>query len=110
MYLCFFQNDKEEHRKAVFILCSPVCGSTKVILEDIIRNSNFEYCVLITSAHARVHQFAKYGGHREGIDDMHYFHKLEEEMLEWMGNLVCKIMCIGNVSFSSGRIFQESLC
>ncbi|XP_021922683.1 sec1 family domain-containing protein 2-like isoform X3 [Zootermopsis nevadensis] len=82
-----FENDKEEHRKAVFILCSPVCGSTKVIMEDIIRNSNFEYCVLITSAHARVHQFAKYGGHREGIDDMHYFHKLEEEMLEWMGNL-----------------------
>jgi hypothetical protein len=85
----FFQNDKDEHKKAVFILCSPVFGTTKVILRDIIQNSNFEYCVLITSAHARVHQFAKYGGRREGIHDMHFFHKLEEEMLEWMGNMVC---------------------
>jgi hypothetical protein len=105
----FLQNDKEDHRKAVFILCSPVFGTTKVILQDIIRNSNFEYCVLITSAHARVHQFSMYGGHREGIDDMYLFHKLEEEILEWMGNTVCKNVCVGSVSFSSGRTFQGSL-
>ncbi|PNF41887.1 Sec1 family domain-containing protein 2 [Cryptotermes secundus] len=82
-----FESDKEkEHKKAVFILSSPVFGTTKVILQDIIQNSSFDYCVLITSANARVHHFAKYGGHQEGIHDMFIFHALEEEMLEWMGN------------------------
>jgi hypothetical protein len=89
LYLYFFQNDKEEHKKAVFILCSPVFGTTKAILQDIIQNSSFEYCVLITSAHARVYQFAKYGRHQEGTDDMHFFRNLKGEMLEWMGNMVC---------------------
>jgi hypothetical protein len=70
-----------------------VFGTTKVILQDIIQNSSFKYCVLITSAHARVHQFAKYGGHPEGIDVMSVFHNLEEEMLQWMGNMVCKNIC-----------------
>lgn len=82
-----FESDKEEYKKAVFILSSPVFGTTKIILQDIIQNSSFEYCVLITSANARVHQFAKYGGHQEGIDVMSIFHTLEEEMLEWMGNM-----------------------
>lgn len=82
-----FESDKQGHKKAVFILCSPVYGTTKVILQDIIQNSSFEYCVLITSAHARVHQFAKYGAHREGVDVMSAFHNLEEVMLEWMGNM-----------------------
>jgi hypothetical protein len=105
----FFQSDKEEHKKAVFILCSPVFGTTKVILQDIIQSSSFEYCVLITSAHARVHQFAKYGGRQEGIDVMSAFHNLEEEMLEWMGNMVCKNICIGTVSFSNDRTLQGSV-
>lgn len=74
-------------------------GTTKVILQDIIQNSSFEYCVLITLANARVHQFAKYGGHQEGIDVMSIFRTLEEEMLEWMGNTVCKNICISTVSF-----------
>ncbi|XP_069689457.1 sec1 family domain-containing protein 2-like isoform X1 [Periplaneta americana] len=82
-----FESGKEEHKKAVFIVCSPIHGTTKVILKDLIQNSSFEYCVLITSAHPRVHHFAKYGGHREGIEDMSIFHHLEEEMLEWMGNM-----------------------
>lgn len=82
-----FENGKPDQKKAVFILCSPVYGTTKIILQDLIRNSSFEYCILITSAHARVHMFAKYGGHREGIEEMSLFHSLEEEMLEWMGNM-----------------------
>jgi uncharacterized membrane protein len=90
-------------------LCSPVFGTTKVILQDLIQNSSFEYCVLITSAHARVHQFAKYGGHQEGIDDMSVFHNLEDEMREWMGNVVCRNICMVTAGISSGRIFQESL-
>jgi hypothetical protein len=100
----FFQSDKEGHKKAVFILCSPVYGTTKVILRAIIQSSSFEYCVLITSAHARVHQFARYGVHQEGIDVMSAFYNLEEEMLEWMGNMVCKnifalsVLCVGGFS------------
>jgi len=82
-----FESDKQGHKKAVFILCSPVYGTTKVILQDIIQNSSFEYCVLITTAHARVHQFAKYGGHQEGLNVMSAFNNLEEQMLEWMGNM-----------------------
>lgn len=65
--------------------------------------------MLITSANARVHQFAKYGGHQEGIDVMSIFHTLEEEMLEWMGNMVCKNICIGTVSFLNDRIWQEGI-
>lgn len=103
----FFQNDKEERKKAVFILSSPVFGTTKAILQDIIQNSSFGYCVLITSAHARVHQFAKYGDHREGIDVMSTFHILEEEMLEWMGNAVCKNICIPNDKIFQGSLFTK---
>ncbi|KAJ9582040.1 hypothetical protein L9F63_003623 [Diploptera punctata] len=82
-----FENGNPDQKKAVFILSSPVHGTTKMILQDLIHNSSFEYCVLITSAHPRVHMFAKFGGHREGIEDMSLFHSLEEEMLEWMGNM-----------------------
>ena len=103
----FFQNDKQGHKKAVFILCSPVYGTTKVILQDIIQNSSFEYCVLITTAHARVHQFAKCGGHREGVDVMSAFNNLEEQMLEWMGNMVCKNIYIGTVSVMCGEYFKK---
>lgn len=105
----FFQSDKEEHKKAVFILSSPVFGTTKIILQDIIQNSSFDYCVLVTSANARVHQFAKYGSHQEGIHVMSIFRTLEEEMLEWMGNKVHKNICIGTVSFLNDRILQESI-
>ena len=90
--LTVFQSARPDQKKAVFILCSPVHGTTKMILQDLIRNNSFEYCVLITSAHARVHMFAKYGGHREGIEGMSLFHSVEEEMLEWMGNMVCHIL------------------
>jgi hypothetical protein len=103
----FFQNDKEEHKKAVFILSSPVFGTTKVVLQDIIQNSSFKYCVLVTSAHARVHQFAKYGDHQEGIDVMSIFHILEQEMLEWMGNTVCKNICIPKDKILQGSIFTK---
>jgi hypothetical protein len=65
--------------------------------------------VLITSANARVHQFAKYGGHQEGIDVISIFRTLEEEMLAWMGNMVCTNIYIGTVSFPNDRILQESV-
>ena len=62
-------------------------GETQLILQDIIENSEFEYCVVITSASAYTHTHAQYGGPREG-GDVTAFHHLEDQILEWMGNMV----------------------
>nr|CAD7428759.1 unnamed protein product [Timema monikensis] len=74
-------------KKAVFITCGPVHTTSRTILRDIIQASSFEYCVLITAAHPSVHQLAKYGARRETSNDMAAFHSLEEDMLQWMGNM-----------------------
>nr|CAD7263734.1 unnamed protein product [Timema shepardi] len=74
-------------KKAVFITCGPIHTTSRTILRDIIQASSFEYCVLITAAHPSVHQLAKYGARRETSNDMAAFHSLEEDMLQWMGNM-----------------------
>ncbi|XP_063241487.1 sec1 family domain-containing protein 2-like isoform X2 [Bacillus rossius redtenbacheri] len=78
---------QDGQKKAVFITCSPVFGVTRTVLRDVIQASSFEYCVLITAAHPSVHHFLRHGGPREGVGEMAAFHDLEEEMLQWMGNM-----------------------
>nr|CAD7445037.1 unnamed protein product [Timema bartmani] len=82
-----FECGTNSQKKAVFITCGPIHTTTRTILRDIIQASSFEYCVLITAAHPSVHQLAKYGTRRETSNDMAAFHGLEEDMLQWMGNM-----------------------
>lgn len=88
-----FESGSETDKKAVFILSGPVVGLRAEILAEIVKNSHFEYCVIISSASNSVHKFAKYPG-KPDLDDQFVFNELEEQVLTWMGNLnfTCEIL------------------
>ena len=46
-----FESVPEQYKKAVFVISSPVCGSTEETLKAIISASSFHYCVVISTCH-----------------------------------------------------------
>lgn len=50
---------EENQKKAVFIVSTVVVNLVQDILKDIIKNSKFEYCTVITNASQAVHKAAK---------------------------------------------------
>jgi len=53
-----------------------------------------EYCVVITSAHESMQNMLQWSGTtRDTHQEMEAFQNLEEDILDWMGNMVfiCKI-------------------
>ncbi|KAK7868499.1 hypothetical protein R5R35_001907 [Gryllus longicercus] len=82
-----FEKGESHQKKAIFITASSDVTKSKLIVQDLIQNSHFEYCIYITAAHPLVHNMAKYGGLRDATDEMSVFQELEEDMLHWMGNL-----------------------
>ena len=85
--LTFLQVVPENCKKAVFIVASAFQGTNLSVLKSLISKAHLSYCVLITSAHVSVHHHLKWGGTKDG-HDIEAFQKLEEEILQWMGNLV----------------------
>ena len=49
-----FESAPEQYKKAVFVISSPVCGSTEETLKAIISASSFHYCVVISTCHPAV--------------------------------------------------------
>ena len=78
----------ETSKKAVFIISSAIQGTNYDILEHLIRGSNLEYCVVITSAHASLQNMLQWSGTRDTHQEMEAFQNLEEDILDWMGNMV----------------------
>lgn len=77
----------EQAKKGVFISSFPFHGTNHRILEGLIKKSKLEYCVIITAAHISVHHLLAWGGGREG-HELEAFNKLEQNVLNWMGNMV----------------------
>uniref|UniRef100_A0A069DZE7 Putative sec1 family domain protein n=1 Tax=Panstrongylus megistus TaxID=65343 RepID=A0A069DZE7_9HEMI len=78
-----FENG-EDHKKAVFIVSSPLVGPARIILRDLISNSKFLHCVLITSCSPIVLTVATTGNVPESSNEMSALKKLELDMLRWM--------------------------
>ncbi|EFX74459.1 hypothetical protein DAPPUDRAFT_307302 [Daphnia pulex] len=72
-------------KKGVFISSTAWHGTNYNILESLIKKSNLEYCVIITSAHVSVHHLLLWGS-RES-NDSEVLQKIEGDVLGWMGNM-----------------------
>ncbi|XP_076802966.1 sec1 family domain-containing protein 2-like [Clavelina lepadiformis] len=86
-----FENGSVDQKKAVFLVSSVLRGETLSILEDIIKTSNFDYCVIITTVDADTHKMAY--GHAPGNDSKSVFDQCEENACMWMGdmNYTCEV-------------------
>ena len=72
-------------KKAVFVANGPFHGARYQVLKSLIKRSNLEYCVIITTANSAVHDILR--GSKEN-NDGESFHIMEEDVLKWMGNMV----------------------
>ncbi|XP_014239830.1 sec1 family domain-containing protein 2-like [Cimex lectularius] len=70
--------------KGVFLVSSPVVGPARIVLRDLISNSKFNHCILITSCSPVVLNVATTGNVPENAHEMTAVHKLELDMLRWM--------------------------
>lgn len=59
---------------------------TREIIQDIIQASHFQYVIIITAVTPRMHLFKKSGSY-DG-DTHSIFDAFEEDLLEWMENMV----------------------
>lgn len=82
--LSAFEVVPKSAKKAVFIANGPFHGTSYKVLKSLIKPSNLEYCVIITTANAGVHDILR--GGRESSEYESY-HIMEEDVLKWMGNL-----------------------
>ncbi|XP_042217160.1 sec1 family domain-containing protein 2-like isoform X1 [Homarus americanus] len=80
-----FERGNKDDMKAAFMVSTAIRDTTATILQDIIKASSFQYCIVITCAHPNVHAYARYGG-RE-VDEAVLMNELEQDVLAWMGNM-----------------------
>nr|XP_053636407.1 sec1 family domain-containing protein 2-like [Cherax quadricarinatus] len=80
-----FESGNKDDIKAVFMVSTALRDTTTIVLQDIIKASRFQYCIIITCAHPSVHAYARYGG-RE-VDESLLMSELEQDILSWMGNM-----------------------
>ena len=63
-------------------------GEVETTLKCIIKSSNLEYCVVVTSCHHAVDSFSKQPVRDFSAgDDKSSYNRLEEDLLLWMGNV-----------------------
>ena len=63
-------------------------GDVETTLKCIIKSSNLEYCVVVTSCHHAVDSFSKQPARDFSAgDDKSSYNRLEEDLLLWMGNV-----------------------
>ena len=86
-----FQSGVPHDRKAVFIISGPMEGTNSEIMQDIIQASSFQYVIVISTLCPTMHTIIKYGS---GENEMRAFYHTEEQILEWMGNMVkASLLC-----------------
>ncbi|XP_069600581.1 sec1 family domain-containing protein 2 isoform X2 [Ranitomeya imitator] len=70
-----FESGGPGEPKAVFVVSSPVRGRALAVLRDVVSQSSFQYCIVVTAVSP---------GEAEG---RMVYEQLEEKLCEWMGNL-----------------------
>ena len=74
--------------KAVFLVSQFFSETSEQIMCDIIKASSFQYITVVSTVYPALHSLSKYGSVEE---EMRAFHELEEDILNWMGNIVCQL-------------------
>ena len=80
-----FESGGENEPKAVFVVSTLLNGRTANIIRDIIRLSQFQYCVVFTAVPHSVHLLAN--DVSADLDGNPVFEQFEEKLCEWMGNM-----------------------
>ncbi|KAM4709484.1 sec1 family domain-containing protein 2 [Discoglossus pictus] len=70
-----FESGAPSQPKAVFVVSSPLRGRTLDVIRDVVSQSSFHYCVVVTAVSP---------GEPEGRAS---YEQLEEKLCEWMGNM-----------------------
>ncbi|XP_077135886.1 sec1 family domain-containing protein 2 isoform X2 [Ranitomeya variabilis] len=70
-----FESGGPGEPKAVFVVSSPVRGRALAVIRDVVSQSSFQYCIVVTAVSP---------GEAEG---RMLYEQLEEKLCEWMGNL-----------------------
>ncbi|XP_066429181.1 sec1 family domain-containing protein 2 isoform X1 [Eleutherodactylus coqui] len=70
-----FESGSPRQPKAVFVVSSPLRGRTLDVIKDVVSQSAFQYCIVVT---------AMSPGEAEGRT---VHEQLEEKLCEWMGNM-----------------------
>lgn len=79
--------DRSEE-KAVFLVASPLVGTCWSQISAVVRASCFTNCTVITSCPASAHHIALYGATPHPQQELrNAFLHLEEQLLDWMGNM-----------------------
>ena len=89
-YFLLWQSAKTHQKKGVFITSSSLEDViTREIIKDIIQASQLQYVIIITAVCPRMHLYNKTGSFDGDTDFV--FETFEENVLEWMRNMVNKI-------------------
>ncbi|XP_056413994.1 sec1 family domain-containing protein 2 isoform X2 [Hyla sarda] len=70
-----FESGSPSQPKAVFVVSSPLRGRTLDVIRDVVSQSSFQYCIVVTAISP---------GEAEGRA---VYEQLEEKLCEWMGNM-----------------------
>ena len=94
--ILFFQGANECQKKGVFVVSSPLNGVTKHIIQDVVTQSQFQYVVVMTTVSPLLH--IDIGAPETESETV--FEEFEEEVQQWMGNMV----------ISNSNLFLVVLC
>lgn len=70
-----FESGSPQQPKAVFVVSSPLRGRVLDVIRDVVSQSGFQYCIVVTAVSP---------GEAEGRV---VYEQLEEKLCEWMGNM-----------------------
>uniref|UniRef100_T1J9Z1 Sec1 family domain-containing protein 2 n=1 Tax=Strigamia maritima TaxID=126957 RepID=T1J9Z1_STRMM len=98
-----FESGTSTQKKSVFILTKPIIDITETTLNDVIRNSNFEHCIILTTVHPSVQKFAIHDND-DIRSESEILQQIKDNIVRWMGNTsyIVEIEC--------HPIFLASLC
>ena len=82
-----FEAAPPQARKAVFVVSEPVVGRVEETLRAIVEASSLHYCVVVQACHPALLGWARQPGRDWGAEDSSATHRLEEQLLHWMGDV-----------------------
>lgn len=92
--ILYLQNGDETDKRAVFIVNDLILDTCEQIIHDIISNSNFKNCVVITSVSQSLHQHltstaSDVPQSTEPGEGNDFFKEVEAKLVAWMNQEVC---------------------
>ncbi|XP_033643614.1 sec1 family domain-containing protein 2-like [Asterias rubens] len=85
-----FESGTQEERKAVFIVSGVLKDTVEEIIKDVVRSSQFQYCIVITAVPQSLHVHLMTEGPGEGSTDGALFAQFENKLRKWMGGPIAE--------------------